>query len=300
MFSRHRISPSAGMLLVVLLWGGNFTAVKLAFTQLDPLAFTAMRFALGSVVLWGVVRWLERPEPLPPGAFWPLVWLGLIGNTIYQVCFILGLDRTSATKSSLILAGMPAMVTLAAWVLHVEPVTVRQRWAVVVATVGVVVVLLARGGTLGWGIGPGELLLLGANILWAAYTLLLRRWALPMSPLRITAWVTYTGTPGLLLLGLPGLFHTHWSAVSLAGWGGLAYSSLLSLVAAYIFWNYGVAILGASRTVVYNTIVPLVATVIAMIGLGERPGVFHLLGGALIIAGVLMTRRPPSTVDPRP
>ena len=292
MSPRLRLTPAAGMLLVVLFWGGNFTAVKLAFTQLDPLAFTAMRFAIGSVVLWWVVRWLEHPAPLPPGAFWPLVCLGLIGNTVYQVCFILGLDRTSATKSSLILAGMPAMVTLAAWVLHVEPVTVRQRWAVVVATVGVVVVLLARGGTLGWGIGPGELLLLGANVLWAAYTLMLRHWKLPMSPLRITAWVTYTGTPGLVLLGLPGLRHTPWSAVSLAGWGGLAYSTLLSLVAAYIFWNFGVANLGASRTVVYNTMVPLVATVVAMVGLGERPGVFHLVGGALIIAGVLMTRRP--------
>jgi drug/metabolite transporter (DMT)-like permease len=288
------------MLLVVLFWGGNFTAVKLAFTQLDPLAFTAMRFAAGSIVLWWVVRWLEHPEPLPRGAFWPLVWLGLIGNTAYQVCFILGLDRTSATKSSLILAGMPAMVTLAAWILHVEPVTVRQRWAVLAATVGVVVVLLARGGSLGWGIGSGELLLLGANLLWAAYTLLLRRWKLPMSPLRITAWVTYTGTPGLVLLGLPGVLHTHWSTVSAAGWGGLAYSTLLSLVAAYIFWNYGVANLGASRTVVYNTMVPLVATVIAMIGLGERPGLFHLLGGALIIAGVLMTRRRPAIVDSRP
>jgi drug/metabolite transporter (DMT)-like permease len=278
------------MLLVVLFWGGNFTAVKLAFTQIPPLGFTAIRFALASVVLWFVVRRLEPPAPLPRGSFWPLVWLGLIGNTIYQVCFILGVDRVSATKSSLILAGMPVLVTGAAWLLHIEPVTRLQRWAVVVATVGVVVVLLARGGTLGWGIGPGELLLLGADIFWAGYTLLLRRWALPMSPLRITAWVTYTGTPGLVLIGVPSLLHTDWSGVSLIGWGGLAYSSLLSLVAAYIFWNYGVARLGASRTVVYNTMVPLVATVIAMIGLGERPGLLHLAGGALIIAGVLMTR----------
>ncbi len=182
-------------------------------------------------------------------------------------------------------------MTLAAGLLHIEPVTGRQRWAVAVATVGVVLVLLARGRSLQWNVGPGELLLLGANVFWASYTLLLRRWALPMSPLRITAWVTYTGTPGLVLIGLPGLLHTHWSSVSVAGWGGLAYSTLLSLVAAYVFWNYGVARLGAASTVVYNTMVPLVATVIAMIGLGERPGVYHLVGGALIIAGVLMTRR---------
>src|SRR4051812_1200292 len=78
-----RLTPRAGMLLVVLFWGGNFTASKIAFTQLDPLAFTALRFTLASVVLWGVVRWVEGPTVLPPGIMMRLIWLGVIGNTIY-------------------------------------------------------------------------------------------------------------------------------------------------------------------------------------------------------------------------
>ena len=69
---------------------------------------------------------------------------------------------------------------------------------------------------------------------------------------------------------------------------------LLSLVAAYVLWNRGVAHLGAARTVVYNTIVPLVATAIAMVGLHERPGAIHIAGGALIVAGVLVTGRSPA------
>ncbi len=87
------------MLLVVLFWGGNFTAVKLAFTQLAPAGVHRPPFRARLRGALGVVRRLEPPAPLPRGAFWPLVWLGLVGNTIYQVCFILGVDRTSATKS---------------------------------------------------------------------------------------------------------------------------------------------------------------------------------------------------------
>lgn len=289
--AQPRLSPTAGMLLVTLFWGGNFTATKLAFTQIEPLAFTAIRFTLATVVLWAIVRMVEGPpQPLPPGTFWPLVRLGVLGNTLYQLCFIEGLARTSATKSALILAAMPILVIVTASVFGIEHVSRRQRIAIGIATVGVVIVVFARGGSLGGGINLGEILLLGGVVMWAAYTLMLRRFQGGLSSMRLTAWTLYTGTPGLVLAGLPQLARTDWSRVSFAGWGGILYSALLSLIAAYILWNRGVAKLGAARTVAYNTIVPLVATVIAMVGLGERPGWAHVAGGVLIVSGVLLTR----------
>lgn len=288
--SDRGLSPTAGMLLVTLFWGGNFTATKLAFTQIEPLAFTALRFLLATAVIWVIVRRVEGPAPLPKGTLRPLIVLGLVGNTLYQLFFVEGLARTSATKSSLILAAMPVVVTVAASLLGVEKVSRRQGIAILLATTGVVVVVGAKGGTLDAGFGAGELLLFGGVITWAIYTLLLRHWKLPISSLRLTAWTLYTGTPGLVLIGLPALRETRWSEMSLAGWGGTLYAALLSLIAAYILWNRGVAKLGASRTVAYNTVVPLVATVIAMVGLGERPGVAHLIGGVLIVGGVLLTR----------
>ncbi len=277
------------MLLVVLIWAGNFTAMKIGFRELPPLAFTALRFLVASGVLWAIVRRVEGKQRLPKGVLWPLVVLGVVGNSIYQLLFVEGLDRTSATKSALILAGMPAVVMIAAWAFGIERVTVRQRWAVALATVGVLIVVLGRGGSLDSGFQFGDLLLLGAVLAWAVYTLLLRQWALPISSLRLTAWTMYTGTPGLVVAAIPELRHTDWARVSWAGWGGMLYAAILSLVLAYLLWNRGVALLGASRTVVYNTLVPLVAAAIAMVALGERPGLVHLVGGGLIIGGVLLT-----------
>ena len=282
------------MLLVVLFWGGNFTATKLAFTEIEPLAFTALRFALATLVIHAIVRRREGKRPLPEGALVPLILMGVVGNSGYQLFFMEGLARVSATKSALILTSLPAMVTLGAWALKIEQVTVRQRWAVVVATAGVLVVLFARGGSLDSGIGAGELFLLGGVVTWTAYTLMLRHYRLAMSSLSLTAWTLYTGTPLLILTGLPQLSRTDWGAISAPGWGGVLYASVLSLVAAYILWNRGVAALGAARASVYNCLVPFVATIVAMIGLGERPGPLHLLGGATIVAGVLMTRQAPA------
>jgi len=284
-------TPALGLLLVVVIWGGNFTATKLAFTDISPLAFTAVRFALGSVLMWLV---LARKEGwrMPPRSTWlPLVALGVVGNTIYQLCFMTGLYRTTATNSSLILASMPTVVTVAAGMLGFEQITARQKWALVIATLGVLLVVASRGIALD-GDRLGDVLMLAAVVCWAGYTLGLRTLTGRMSTLALTTWTLITGTPGLILAGVPSVRRMDWHAVSAKGWGGLAYATLLSLVVAYLLWNRGVRQIGPSRAAIFTTLTPLVATLTAIAVLGERPGLLHLAGGALIIAGVLVSRRP--------
>lgn len=276
------------MLLVVLLWAGNFTASKVAFATIPPLAFTAMRFIVGSALLWLLVRRLEPEGQTPSGLGWWLVGLGIVGNTLYQLCFIIGLSRTTATNTSLLLSAMPAVVTVCAGVLGLERITSRQRWALALATLGVISVVAARGLDFSQSDWRGDLLILGAVGCWTGYTLGLRRLGNRMSALRVTAWTMLTGTPGLVLMGLPQMARLDFRAVSWQGWAGLAYSTLLSLVACYILWSRAVQRLGASRAALYTCVTPLLATLIAAVFLGERPTLMHLAGGALIIAGVVL------------
>ena len=291
------ITPALGLLLVVLIWGGNFTATKLALSEITPLAFIAVRFAFGTVLMWLVLARREGWR-LPPRDTWvPLIGLGIVGNTIYQLCFMTGLYRTTATNSSLILASMPTVVTVAAGWLGLEQVTSRQVWGLVIATLGVVLVVATRGFTPGGGDLVGDLLMLASVACWAAYTLGLRTLTGKMSTLSLSTWTLITGSPGLLIAGLPAARRQDWSAVTHRGWGGLAYATLLALVVAYGLWNWGVRQIGASRAALLTTLTPLVATLIAVAVLGERPGWMHLAGGAMIIAGVLVSRR---TARPAP
>ena len=293
-------SPQAGLLLVVLFWGANFTALKLAFTQIEPLGLTALRFLLGTAVMAALVYRIEGSLSVPRSAVGPLVLLGLLGNTLYQLVFVEGLFRTSATNSSLILAAMPVAVTLFAGLLGVERVSRRQVGAVLLAFLGVVIVLAARGMEgVALGAKLGDLLMMLAVVLWTAYTLLMRRFPLQgISSLKITTWTLFTGTPGLVLVGIPSLLRTDWSQVTWAGWGGVLYSSLLSLVAAYLLFNRGVRALGASGAAVYSCLTPLVAAGIAIVALGERPTLVHFVGGGMIVAGVLLSRKPGKTAAP--
>lgn len=289
-------TPALGLLLVVLIWGGNFTATKLAFADISPLAFTAVRFAFGSVLMWLVLARREGWR-LPPRDTWmPLIALGVVGNTIYQLCFMTGLYRTTATNSSLILASMPTVVTVAAGILGFEQITARQKWALAISTLGVLLVVASRGVALDGDL-VGDLLMLAAVLCWATYTLGLRTLSGRVSTLALTTWTLITGTPGLVLAGIPAVRRMNWAAVSKTGWGGLAYATLLSLVVAYLLWNRGVRQIGPSRAAIFTTLTPLVATLTAIAVLGERPGLLHLAGGAMIIAGVLVSRRPAATTS---
>jgi drug/metabolite transporter (DMT)-like permease len=278
------------MLAVCLIWGVNFSVTKLALGQIPALPFTAVRFTLASVLLWFVLRAAEGRAELPSGQVRRLVVLGVVGNTLYQIAFILGLARTSATNSSLILATVPTLVAVVAGMLGLERIT-RRMWAgIACGTVGVVLVIATSGEEISTGTIVGDALTVLAVLCWAGYTVGLRTLPEGFTPLRVTTVTTIAGMPGLLLAGLPGLLRLEWGAVSATGWAALAYATLLSLVVAYLLWNRSVQAMGGTRTAIYMCVTPLVAVGAAVVMLGEHVRPLQGVGAALIVAGVLLTR----------
>jgi drug/metabolite transporter (DMT)-like permease len=279
------------MLLVTLIWGANFTVMKLGLAVMPPLAYTGVRFAIACLLLWGVLKWREGSVAIPPGTFWPLVGLGLVGNTLYQIAFTLALALSSATNCALILSTMPAVVATLGHLTGIEPTTRRMRWGIAIATLGVALVVAARGVSFDAATLRGDALAIVATLCWSAYTLGLRRLPGSLSPLAVTAHTTFTGTPGLVLAGLPGMLAVEWRGVPTVAWASIAYASVLSLGVAYLIWNASVARVGSSRTAVYMCITPVVAALVAWGVLGERLHPLQGVGAAFILLGILLTRR---------
>jgi drug/metabolite transporter (DMT)-like permease len=278
------------MLLVCLIWGVNFSVTKVGIGQIPALPFTAIRFAAASLLLWIVLRITEgTPEPAP-GEVRRLVLLGLVGNTFYQLFFVLGLAHTSATNSSLILATVPTVVAVFAGLLGLERITPRMWWGIALGTIGVGLVIATSGVKFSAGTIRGDLLTVLAVLCWAGYTVGLRSLPQGFSPLRVTTLTTIAGMPGLVLAGLPGLLVMRWETVPPTAWGALAYATVLSLVVAYLLWNRSVKAVGGTRTAIYMCVTPLVAVGAAWVMLGEHARPLQAVGAVLIIAGVLLTR----------
>jgi len=196
-------------------------------------------------------------------------------------------------NTALILASTPVLVVVLGAASGIEALTGAVTAGVALAVAGVALVLGQDGARITSRTLAGDLPVLGAAACWAAYTVGVRRYAPAMSPLRLTTLTMLTGTPVLVLAGLPDIVRTDWAAVSPAAWGGVAYSAFLALLVAYTLWNTSVAEVGPSRTAVYNCLIPVVALTLGWLALGERPGMFQLAGAALILGGVLVARIAP-------
>lgn len=285
-------STDLTMLLVVLIWGANFPIIKIALEQLPPLTFAALRFDLAAIVMLLMLRMREGAIRFPTGRnFWKLAGLGFVGSALYQVFFTVGLSRTTAANGSLLIATAPAMVALFGSLLRIERMTRAVAFGVVLAFLGVALVVSANGLALSWQTIEGDILILIGAVCWAAYTLGVRQVAQGPSALAITTLTMLMGAIGLTLVSIPELAGINWRGVGAPAWIGVAYASLLGLVVAYFLWNNSVRIVGGNRTAIYGCGIPLVATLVAWPVLGEQPTLLQGVGAAMIIAGVLLTRR---------
>lgn len=293
----------AALLLLVLIWGVNFAAIKTALLEINVFAFAITRFALATVVILVLV--MLRGEPLAiPRRQWPaVIGLGLVGHTLYQLLFTYGLAMTTSGRSSLMLALVPVFVAMIGTLVGFDRLS-AQRWAGVgLSFVGIVLVTLGRSGTTGEAatVGPagspaggsvtGDLLVLAAALGWALYTVFGKNMLEEHSPLKLTGATMTVGTIGLVVAGWPGFVAQDWSSVGSLTWGLYVFATLAGLVVAYTIWYAGVRHLGGARTAVYSNLVPVVALIFGWLALGERLGTLQIVGALVALLGVWITRR---------
>ena len=290
----------AALLLMVLIWGINFPIAKAALSELSPLAFNALRFPLAALVVLAALRrrggflWPESRDRLRVFA------LGVLGNVFYQQFFIFGLALTRAGTASLLLAATPIITALLSAGLGHEKVGARTWLGVIATFLGIALVVMFGGAASEEGASLlGDLLMIGASISWAVYTVGSRRFIERYGSVQFTAWTLWTGAIGLCLIGLPSVLRTDLGAVSASAWFGVVYAGALSIGLAYLIWYYGVRLIGNTRTAAYSNLVPVVALIAAWLQLGEIPSAGQLVGAAIILAGltlaqVRVTRQPRS------
>jgi drug/metabolite transporter (DMT)-like permease len=287
------------MVLVVFIWGVNFTVIKIALRGFSPLAFNALRFTLATVVLLAVMRLLGESFYLSRRDALGMLLLGLIGHTVYQMFFIRGLARTTPGNTSLLMATAPIFVAIYGAVLGIERGGPRVWAGILLSFAGVLLLILGgpNGITFDAGSAVGDLLVLGAAMLWAAYTVGSKPLLTRHSALKVTAMAMLAGAPPLVLFSLPELARQDWGAVQPAHWLGLLYSALLSVVLAYVLWGASVQRVGNARTAIYSNLTPAVAILISWLVLGDRLALLQWLGAAVVIAGLLLARRKALSVN---
>jgi drug/metabolite transporter (DMT)-like permease len=279
------------LVLMTVIWGVNFSAIKYSLEDLLPLSFNGLRFVIASIILLIVALASGINFKVSRGDGWRLFGFGLLANVLYQTLFISGMAHTRTGNAALIVATTPLFTAVIGRIRGQERFTRRGLAGLLMAFAGLVLVIASGGSKVEFGDTlPGDCLLLCSSLCWSLYTVGTHRLLHTYGSLKATTIMMLTGTPVFLAVCAPSFASQDWSRVRPAAWGGVIYSALLAIALACFLWNYGVQKIGSTRTALYSNITPVVAIIIAWLALGEKVTWGQALGAAVIFTGIYFVR----------
>jgi drug/metabolite transporter (DMT)-like permease len=287
---RDTPTVEAALLLTVFFFGTNFTAVKIVVDSVPPILFAATRFTFAGLLLLLLVLFLGRENWLRREDFLPVLGLGIVGITVTQSVFTIGVNLTTAANTALVYSTAPVWGMLLGFVLGLE----RPRFT---GVLGIGLSLLGVGFIVYGGLEfagtslVGDALILVAAMFWGSYTVLSLSLLARYSALALAAYaMTLGGLAAFPLAALePGGFHV--GPLDGLTWGAAAYSALCSSAFGFAAWGWGVSHVGANRVLIYQYLVTLTGVTTGIVLLGEDFGPGQLIGAAVIICGVYLARR---------
>jgi O-acetylserine/cysteine efflux transporter len=267
------------VLLICLVWGGNFLTSAAALQHLPPILFTALRLLLVGVLLF---PWLKAPA----GGHWPrLVAICLCTGALHFALSFWALQLADNLTSPAIL--MQSYVPMTA-LLAVAFLGERFGWR---TTLGIAV---SFGGVLLLGFdplvlqAPFALALMLVSALFLATGTVLMRGLSGVHPLALQAWSAVFGLPVLVVASLA-IEGNPWIAIDGApwvAWAGVGYSALLASVLGHSLFFWLVQRYPVSQITPYMLLAPLFAIALGVLVWGDRPGPRLIIGGAMVLGGV--------------
>ena len=286
-----RLSAFLLLALANLFWSGNWIAGRALRESFEPVALNFWRWVVATLVLapfaLPALRGKWRSLPRHAGI---LLLLAFLGVSLFQSLVYLGLRSTEAVNAVLLNSSLPLVILLCSWAIEREKASARQVAGMLVSLAGILVIL-SRGDAatlLQFELHAGDIWILLAMPVWGVYSVLLKRAPAQLSGLELLFVISLAGTLMLLPAVVLSANHTtpNWPGEAAAL--GVVYMGVCASVLAFLFWNRGVAAVGANAAGFTIHLLPAFGTLLAILLLGERFAAFHAAGIITIVAGVLL------------
>jgi drug/metabolite transporter (DMT)-like permease len=291
--------PLGGLLLLLvltILWGSNWPAMKLALREIDPWTFRTICLVVGGGSLLAIVRAGGQRLCVPRAERWPLAVVAFFNITGWHLCSAYGLTLVQAGRGAIIAYTMPLWTVVLGRVLAGERIT-RPRLAALGLGLGGMATLVAPDARALWEAPAGSLLMLGAALSWSIGTVLTkaRRWAMPTALL--TGWQLVLGAVPIVL-GAAVRLAIAWdggpatmAAPSAAALLGTAYATCVGVIFCHWAWFRLMAILPATVAAIGTVGIPIVGLFASALVLGEPVGPAELLALVLVVSGLAILAR---------
>jgi len=291
---------AASIVILVVVWAGNFIAAKIGLLYLPPLAMASFRVVLAGAVMIPVYlsclrlsAFAEAAEfrrrGFVAGDFWAFVYLGFFGVTVNQMCFTMGLHFTSVSHSAVIVGLSPIYILVLAVLFRLERATAHKAVGMLIALAGVAVLASENGISTHSPSIEGDAITMAGSVGFAIYGVLGKRVAGKYDTLTMTAFTHFAGA----LIVLPLAIHEgralymagHWNQ-SWRVWVALLYMAAFSSALAYVFYFWLLRYLEASQLSAFTYLLPVLATILGIAWLGEKGSWTQVLGALMSLGGV--------------
>lgn len=286
------------LFLVALFFGSTYISGRILSANLPTFTSAFLRFLLASLFLsLIVIKIFGRIPTLTPQEIYLVIFLALTGVVGYNLFFFSGLKFVTASRASMIIALNPSFITLLSALVFKERFNHFNYAGIFLSLIGVSIVI-SQGNLreifLG-KIGYGELLLLGCVICWSSFTIM-GKVVMSRFNLKPIVVITYACIIGTLILALPAYLEgqiKNMREFTWEVWISLIVLGLFGTVLAFIWFYQGVEEIGPSRASIFINLVPVFATLIAVLILGEKLSSSLLIGAVLVVSGVYINNYPP-------
>jgi drug/metabolite transporter (DMT)-like permease len=283
------------LVLITILWGNSFIAIKHAIQFLTPMELTILRFipaalAFAALLLptrrasfWAIVR-----------KDWPiLIFLGLTGFVGYNIALMTGEQRITAGTASLIVPSLNPVLTFILSIIFLkERPTLKKATGLILASVGLyIIVRYASGERIDFSYLFYVFITLLAPLCFATYTVLGKPLVARYSPLQVTGGAMIAAVIPLLFLIDSDLI-AKLPTLPASVWLSIAFLSFLCTVFAFVIWFWALQKMEASQVGSFTYLVPLFGVSFSQVILGESITLALVIGGAILLSGVYIINRP--------
>lgn len=279
-------------LVLVVIWGGNFTLQKYLFGLISPGGFLWARYLIMPVCALFLMRWRfgRCLPPLPRKDWMHMAWLGFIGHSLHVGLVTYGIHWSTAFSSSVILACGPIFTLLILRVQGLERLSLPQMAGVTLAFGGVLVFLSDKllGGH--WRAGGGDLVLLIAAGLFSYYTVAVKPVMQRHGPVLTMGYATLLGGLPVMLLSVPAGLEANWSSLDFWAWVGLLWSVMVSAFIGWLAWGWINNVRGVARTAPLMYLMPPMAGLFAWALSGEHYTWVKIAGAGVTLLGVALAQ----------
>ena len=283
----------------VLIWSGNMTINQLTVGSIAPSSIAFLRWLLALAVLTPFLAPAAWKHRATIRREWPkLAALGLLGMGLWQGLAYVAAETTSATNMGILAAMVPLLTVLLSALILREAPSLGGTLGGVLALIGVAV-LLGHGDPLSLlelSVARGDVLMVVAATCYALYGVMLKRW-----PLELPPWILlYAQVIFAVLFLLPPWLMGPMTPVDGSNIGLILYAGIPASIITTFLWMRAIRQIGASQASIFINLMPVFSALIAMAWLGEQVAFYHLTGGALVLAGVIMAQTLTRPLGARP